>query len=451
MDLLLSITGLLLTAPLMLAIACLLWLESPGQVVFRQERLGKRGKPFTLYKFRKFPARWTDMGPGVTVLNDVRMTTIGAVLERTKLDELPQLWNIIKGDMSVVGPRPESLKFADLFVDRYREILDHRPGLFGPGMVRNECDLYPPDEDPDAFYRRVLFVHKADRDLAYYPTATLLSDFIWIVKGVWESVVGTVNWRRTLTQHLATIGSDVLLVMVGWTITNLFRFSGLPQGAGDFQVYVAGLWIFPLCFLVCALVARCYHYGRRHFYLVDGIHLLTAFTIAWSCGFLALVAIGPNVSLYLFPMGWFVLFSLLGAGRLALRLGAETTQIARSQSPRILLYGIRGGGVALGSWIKDSPMDVTFVGFIDDSWAHSAERIRGVRVLGSERDLPTIQSIHNINEIWMTFVPDEDKRRRLNHFCREHHVKLVIIPLLEPFTRFNRSDDPRSQPSNTLA
>lgn len=441
MDLTLATTGLLVTGLLMLVIACLLWLESPGQVIFRQKRLGKGGKRFTLYKFRKFPALWKDRGPGVTVVNDARMTTIGAVLERTKLDELPQFWNIIKGDMSVVGPRPESIKFADLFVGGYREILNYRPGLFGPGMVRNECELYPPDEDPETFYRRELFVQKADRDLAYYPTATLLNDFGWIAKGIWETIVGTVNWRRTFAQHTATMINDVVLVMIGWTLTNLFRFSGLPEGVNDHNSFVAGLLIFPVFLVVCALFARCYHYGRRHFYLVDAAHLLVAFTVAWICGFLLLTAIGRHVSLYLLPMGWFVSFSLLAFGRLALRLGASTPQIAQQEHPRVLLYGTKGGGVAMGSWIEASPMDVTLVGFIDDNWHEGSIRIRGVRVLGSERDLPTIQSVHEVDEIWMTFAPDVGQRRRLERFCEQHNVKLVILPLLEPFIRFNRCDD----------
>jgi lipopolysaccharide/colanic/teichoic acid biosynthesis glycosyltransferase len=439
-DILLALIGLLIVTPLTVTIAALLSLESPGQVIFRQQRLGRGGKQFTLYKFRKFPALWNDDGPAVTVGNDARMTAIGAVLERTKLDELPQLWNIIKGDMSVVGPRPESLRFADLYVDQYREILNYRPGLFGPGMVRNEGDLYPPGEDPEEFYRRVLFVHKADRDLAYYPTATVWSDLVWIVKGVWESIVGTVNWRRTIARQALTIVSDVVLVMLGWTLTNLFRFSGFPQSAVDFDNYVAGLWIFPLFFVVCALVARCYHYSRSHFYLVDGLHMLTAFTIAWAGGFVLLYSIGRHVSLYLFPMGWFVVFSLLAFGRLAIRISSRTPQntlIANTQSEKILLYGVGGGGVALSSWLEHSLMDVKVVGFVDDT--SEGERIRGVRFLGGERDLPTIQSVHNLNGIWMTFLPDHAKRRRLEQFCERNRIELVILPLLDPFKRFSGS------------
>lgn len=93
--------GLAIAFPFMAIIALLIWLDSPGNVIFSQERLGFRGKRFRLYKFRKFPTHLKDEGPYVTAAGDARMTRIGAILERTKLDELPQLWNIIKGDMSL--------------------------------------------------------------------------------------------------------------------------------------------------------------------------------------------------------------------------------------------------------------------------------------------------------------------------------------------------------------
>ena len=91
----------------------------------------------------KFAPHWGDSGPGVTVRGDLRMTNIGAILERTKLDELPQLWNILKGEMSFVGPRPESLRFAHLFKGDVAGVLRHIPGLFGPSQIafRNESDF----------------------------------------------------------------------------------------------------------------------------------------------------------------------------------------------------------------------------------------------------------------------------------------------------------------------
>jgi lipopolysaccharide/colanic/teichoic acid biosynthesis glycosyltransferase len=162
----------------MVAIAVMIVIEDGGPVFFEQTRLGFDGRPFGMYKFRKFKSDCGTSGAPLTVEGDSRMTRIGRFLAATKLDELPQLWNILKGDMAVVGPRPESMVFADCFKNGYEEILQHKPGLVGPSQVvfRHEAKLYPADEDPSIFYRRVLFPAKAVLDLAYFKRRTIGSD-----------------------------------------------------------------------------------------------------------------------------------------------------------------------------------------------------------------------------------------------------------------------------------
>lgn len=169
----------------MVVIALAITVESGGPVFFSQVRLGRSGQQFRLHKFRKFSADSGQSGPAVTVRGDARMTTVGRILERTKLDELPQLWNILAGDMSVVGPRPESLAFAGCFARGYGGVLDFKPGIFGPCQVmfRNEGCLYQDDCEPEEFYRRVLFPLKAHADLVYFSTRGMRSDFWCIVHG----------------------------------------------------------------------------------------------------------------------------------------------------------------------------------------------------------------------------------------------------------------------------
>ncbi len=185
-DVALSLIGLIALSPVMLLIAVAIRCESPGPALFRQVRLGYRGREFELYKFRKFKDGPAAAGLAVTLKNDPRMTPIGRILERSKLDELPQLWNILIGDMSLVGPRPETLDFAECFVGGFKLVHEFRPGLFGPSqaMFRNESSLYPPGRDPHEFYRNVLFPAKAAIDLEYFSQRTLRSDFGWIVKGI---------------------------------------------------------------------------------------------------------------------------------------------------------------------------------------------------------------------------------------------------------------------------
>jgi lipopolysaccharide/colanic/teichoic acid biosynthesis glycosyltransferase len=185
-DVAVAIFGLALLSPLMLVIAMVIRMDTPGPALFRQVRVGRQGQHFRLYKFRKFADGPNFAGPAVTLKDDPRMTRVGRVLERTKLDEMPQLWNILIGDMSLVGPRPETLHFADCFDDRLQALLDYRPGLFGPSQAifRNESALYPAGRDPHDFYRTVLFPAKAEIDFRYFRERTMMSDLVWIIRGV---------------------------------------------------------------------------------------------------------------------------------------------------------------------------------------------------------------------------------------------------------------------------
>jgi lipopolysaccharide/colanic/teichoic acid biosynthesis glycosyltransferase len=180
-------------APVVSTVALAILIESGTPILFLQLRLGQNGRPFRMYKFRKFKPDCDDRGCPLTVEEDGRMTAVGRMLGATKLDELPQLWNVLRGDMSLVGPRPESLAFAECFRDGFERIHDHKPGLFGPCQVlfRDESALYPADGSVVEFYRDVLFPAKAEIDLAYFSRRTLISDLGWILRGAWMIVVGS--------------------------------------------------------------------------------------------------------------------------------------------------------------------------------------------------------------------------------------------------------------------
>jgi lipopolysaccharide/colanic/teichoic acid biosynthesis glycosyltransferase len=174
----------ILLAPVIFLIALALWAEGGRPLLFVQIRLGSGGRPFCMYKFRKFRVDCDDDTP-LTREGDQRMTRIGRILAAAKFDELPQLYNVLRGDMAIVGPRPESLAFADCFTGGFEKVLQYRPGLLGPSQVffRHESRLYPPFEDPTLFYRDVLFAAKASLDLAYFPRRTIVSDLGWILRG----------------------------------------------------------------------------------------------------------------------------------------------------------------------------------------------------------------------------------------------------------------------------
>ncbi len=185
LDIVLAIIALIIFAPFMLLISLCIWLENGRPIIFSQTRFGYGGQYFRMYKFRKFHRDCGTNGCPLTMTNDRRMTRLGSFLQATKLDELPQLWNILAGEMSFVGPRPETTEFGDCFTREYWGLFDHKPGIFGPSQVvfRNESSLYTNQGDPQQFYRDVLFPAKARIDLAYYSRRSVLSDFAWIVRG----------------------------------------------------------------------------------------------------------------------------------------------------------------------------------------------------------------------------------------------------------------------------
>lgn len=139
-DVLVSLLGLALFAPAFLVIALLIKREDKGPAIFKQERIGFRGKPFILYKFRSMTVVAEVNGPMLSVKNDKRLTRVGKFLREHHLDELPQLWNVLKGDMSIVGPRPERRFFIDRIISLnpdYRLLYQLRPGLFSAATLYN--------------------------------------------------------------------------------------------------------------------------------------------------------------------------------------------------------------------------------------------------------------------------------------------------------------------------
>ena len=193
LDIVCSALAMSFLAPVMLIVAMAIWIESGGPILFSQLRLGQHGRPFRMFKFRKFRPDCDNHGCPLTIEEDDRLTAVGRALASSKLDELPQFWNVLRGDMSLVGPRPESLAFTDCFRNGFEKVLDHKPGLFGPCQVmfRHESRLIPDGVAAVEFYRQVLFPAKAKVDLAYFSHRTLISDLGWILRGAWMIAAGS--------------------------------------------------------------------------------------------------------------------------------------------------------------------------------------------------------------------------------------------------------------------
>lgn len=189
-DFIFSFIGLILLSPIFLIISLLIALSSKGGVFYKQTRVGKDNIDFKVYKFRSMIVDADKKG----LLSigkdgrDPRITKIGYILRKYKLDELPQLINVLKGDMSLVGPRPEVRKYVDLYDDNQKEILKVKPGITDIASItfRNENDLLSQNPNPERYYIQEIMPKKISLSLEYVKTRTLIKD----IKLIFKTILG---------------------------------------------------------------------------------------------------------------------------------------------------------------------------------------------------------------------------------------------------------------------
>jgi lipopolysaccharide/colanic/teichoic acid biosynthesis glycosyltransferase len=202
--------ALLASLPLLLAVAVAIKLDSPGPVLFTQRRVGRGGRLFRLYKFRSMFVG-SESGQAITGKADPRTTRIGRLIRPPRIDELPQLLNVLTGDMSLVGPRPESPEFVAAYTAEQRQVLALRPGITGPTQLTwlGESDRFPPGVDPARYYIGTMLPEKLQSDLRYLRTRTLAGDLGYLIQTPFR-----------------------LIELVLSCVTSVFRSSGLEHRRG---------------------------------------------------------------------------------------------------------------------------------------------------------------------------------------------------------------------------
>jgi len=192
-DILVSVAGLIVLLPLLLLVATAIKLDSSGPVFFRQWRVGRKFRRFGIYKFRTMIDDAFDRGLPITVGQDSRITRVGKILRKTKIDELPQLLNVLKGDMSLVGPRPEVPRYVELFRPDYEHILKVRPGLTDLASLKysDEASILGQSANPERDYVARLLPDKIRLAKEYIQRSSLLFD----VKLIVETIIKLVGHR----------------------------------------------------------------------------------------------------------------------------------------------------------------------------------------------------------------------------------------------------------------
>ncbi|MCV2354538.1 sugar transferase [Paucibacter sp. B2R-40] len=184
-DILLSALGLMLLAPLLLTLALWVKLDSPGPVLFRQERVGRHGRLFSIHKIRTMRPDAPSLGPQITIGADPRVTAAGQILRRYKLDELPQLWDVLRGAMSLVGPRPEVPRYVALYpADMAELVLSVRPGITDLASIeyRDESRLLAEAADPERCYTEQVMPAKLALAARYVQTRSFGGDLVLLLQ-----------------------------------------------------------------------------------------------------------------------------------------------------------------------------------------------------------------------------------------------------------------------------
>lgn len=201
MDLGISAFGLWLTSPVIAAAALAVRLDSKGPVLFRSPRVGLNGRPFKLYKLRTMRVHEPGSGPEVTAGTDERITRVGRVLRKTKIDELPQLLNVLKGEVSLVGPRPEAPRYVGKYPVEYEKILSVKPGLSDRATLEfvNEEEVLAASDDPERTYIEEIMPEKMAHYLRYVDNQSLGEDLAIIAGTIgslasrtWKSLRGKI-------------------------------------------------------------------------------------------------------------------------------------------------------------------------------------------------------------------------------------------------------------------
>ncbi|GIW39881.1 MAG: hypothetical protein KatS3mg076_0458 [Candidatus Binatia bacterium] len=436
-DVLVAAVGLVLLLPLFLLVALLIKLDSRGPVFFRQKRVGRDGKLFEIYKFRTMVDGAYRMGSRLTAKRDPRVTRVGQVLRWFKIDELPQLINVVRGEMSLIGPRPEDPYFVQFYTPRQRKVLSVRPGIVGPSQIegRDELESYPEGiVDTERYYIENILPEKLERDLRYVEEATFFGDLKLLLRGLWVTVVGAIKtkylWRRR--RRIALMAADVVLSALSFLAAYLVRFDfTLPRNPW-FLVY-------PLLLLVVVRPVALLYFGAyqailKYFALWDLMALFRAVTV----GSLVVAGLTFLGGLQNFPrsvvvIDWALALFLLGGFRFALRSWVRRHPRGRRQEKeKVLIVGAGVGGEQIArALLEDPSVPYEPAGLIDESPERWGSMIHGVKILGGLGELGLAIQANGVRTVFVCLSDlDRSMVERTVEICESAGVHCRFVPTL---------------------
>lgn len=437
-DFTVALGGLLVLSPLFALIAILIKLDTRGPVFFRQERAGPDGHNFRIFKFRTMIVGAYRSGARLTVKRDPRITAVGHFLRWTKLDELPQLLNVLLGHMSFVGPRPEDPYFTNFYAPPFRDVLSVKPGIIGPSQVdgRDEVEKYPEGcENVEEFYIQNILPEKLARDLEYVRGATFWGDVRFLVGGFLHVVLSQfkVGFFARNRYRFAALGLDILLMVGAYVLANLIKFDwsldpALWAYAGKTLVWV--LVIKPPVFVYYGVYQRATRWlGRR-----DLASLVKAVSASSALLVIAATFSVQRHSRAVFLIDWILLLFLVGGVRYIIRSVQSGAARNEERGPfvKVLVAGAgHGGETILRSLLEDPKSRFMPVGIIDHEPHRWGALIHGVRVMGGATDIAMSASLHGVEMVLVSLVDlDPVVLREITEACNKLGLEYRLVPAL---------------------
>jgi len=451
----------LLTSPIILCVVVAIKATSPGSVIFRQKRLGLNGAPFLINKFRKFPSDMRSQGLSVTLQFDARMTKVGRILERTKLDELPQLWNILIGEMSFVGPRPETINFGHLFIGEFEKVLSYKPGIFGPNQTkyRNESAMYPEDVDPEHFYETVLFPDKARRDLEYSERANFLTDLACIFSGVGALVFSAIIIRRSARVTLVTCIYDIATVLAGWTLAHYLKYGLELDRELDRQLFATGFVLLPIVTSIVFFVSRVYKNPVRYFAETDFYRLAGSVCMVWIIAAMLFGIFVKSTTSLVLAVSCVISVLFMAAPRLLYKYLIKNQPVRQlgkihSRNVSIIVCGINNESVELCRLLSVGFPRANLLGLVDENRELVRREIYGFEIVGNYGDLDMIHAMHGLQCVWISSKVSDLSLQAIRAWCDANEVECVAVQeqecfksLLEPHTISPRRQSAEDTPT----
>ncbi|MCA9865738.1 MAG: sugar transferase [Anaerolineae bacterium] len=469
LDILISTLGMIILGPIFLFLALLIKRDSPGPVFYWGARVGQRGRPFRILKFRTMYEDTASYdGPKVTGMGDPRITPLGQWLRDTKINELPQLWNVLKGDMSLVGPRPEDNDFVTHWPAEVRDtLLAVRPGITSPASVlyRDEENMLQTGNVVDQYLKSIL-PSKLRLDVLYVNHRSFLTDLdvmFWTLlallpqlktRRVPEHLLFWGPLARFISRYFSWFVLDSLMAFVAVAATGLLWRSNGPLELGWGIAMGVALTVAFIFSMVNALLGI----GRVVWSRAD---FNDAFALAISSGLTTLILLMvnliwqpraiavPYIGYRLLPSGLimvsgvlaFVGFALLRY-RMRIITGLSEHWItlrggAAALGERVLIVGAGEVGSLASYLLRKAELGqaYTIVGMVDDAPRKQGTRISGIQVLGRTEEIPELVSLHDVGLIIYAIEKiRQPQRERILQLCRVTGVQTVVLPdVLETF------------------